>query len=398
MFFRKLLILLPLVLSVSSRAATQSSLQYLETRAKQLLEGCRTKAHDGTILYCPDGKAHYAALWTRDFAYMVENAGDLMQLDDVRKGLVYMLQKQRPDGAIPDRVQPDGVAVYVAGPASSPLGEANLDNPMFLVIAVDEYLKLGMRNSERGAGKQNSGEFFRQWSSVLDRAMNWIPRSEFGLVWNNPQKPHSPYGFTDCIGKTGDLCMESLLYWTACQRMEKLHRQFGDKRRAAEYRQRAQLIEKNLKRLLDEETGAFFAAAMDCRQLDIWANAYAMYLKFPLGAKRERVLKFLVEHYDQYVWHGQVRHLLQPEHWQRMLAPIQPERYQNGAYWATASGWLMTALAEKKPALARQVFADLISDFQQGGICECVGPNYRQLESYVVSATNPLSAVRKLKF
>jgi hypothetical protein len=87
---------------------------------------------------------------------------------------------------------------------------------------------------------------------------------------------------------------------------------------------------------------------------------------------------------------------LKGEHWQRLLTPVQPERYQNGAYWATASGWLMWALAQRDPAAARQVWKELLADFREHGVFECVNEGYRQLDSYVVSATNPLAAARRL--
>ena len=119
-------------------AEPATELPWLTDRARELLVGSRVKAEDGTWLYTPDGKGNYRALWTRDFAYMVENAGDLMPREDVEACLRYLLNGIRADGAAPDRVQPDGLAVYVGGPVNHPLGEPNLDNPAFLIIAVDE--------------------------------------------------------------------------------------------------------------------------------------------------------------------------------------------------------------------------------------------------------------------
>jgi hypothetical protein len=282
------------------------------------------------------------------------------------------------------------VAVYVGGDIAHPLGEPNLDNPPFLVIAVDEYLKRLPRKEAEA--------LFREWAASLDKAMAWIPRSASGLVWNDPAKPHSPYGFTDTIGKTGELFFESLLDWTASRRMADWHRQIGNTEQAKKHRQRAETIERNLGILWDGNAGAFLAATKDCRQLDVWGNAYAIWLDFPLGRKRAPVLRFLHARHEDFVWHGQVRHLLKGEHWQRLLAPVQPERYQNGAYWATASGWMMFALAQTDPKLARRMWSDLIADFREGGVCECVNDGYRQLPSYVVSATNPLAAARRLKY
>lgn len=364
--------------------------EWLTTKARELLSGSRVPAYDGTWLYTPDGKGNYRALWTRDFAYMVENAGDLMPRAEVEACLRYLIKGIRADGAVPDRVQPDGLAVYVGGPAERPLGEPNLDNPPFLVIAVDEYLKQQPR--------KHAAALFREWSAALDRAMEWVPRAASGLVYNDPVKPHSPYGFTDTIGKTGELFFESLLYWTASQRMADWHRRAGNPARSKEFRRRAKLIEQNLGTLWDEEAGAFLAATQDCRQLDIWGNAYVIWLEIPLGPRRKRIRNFLHNHYERYVWRGQVRHLLKNEHWQRLLAPVQPERYQNGAYWATASGWVVWALAQQDPKLARRMWNDLVADFRANDICECVNEGYRQLPSYVVSATNPLAAARRLKY
>jgi hypothetical protein len=385
--------ILPLVLAhhLAAGAATPSPpLAWLTDTTRELLAGCRVRADNGIWLFTPDGEGNYRALWTRDFAYMVENAGDLMRPEEVEAGLTYLIKGIRADGATPDRVQPDGVAVYVGGPPDHPLGEPNLDNAPFLVIAVDEHLKR--------LPKKDAQNLFRLWSSALDQAMHWVPRGESGLVWNDPAKPHSPYGFTDTIGKTGELFFESLLYWTACRRMAGWHQKTGDTAAKKEYRERATLIERRVGTLWDAKSGAFLAATHDCRQRDIWGNAYAIWLDFPLGARRRHVLQFLAANYERCVWRGQVRHLLAGEYWQRLLAPVEPERYQNGAYWATASGWMMFALSRTDPRLAQKLWADLIADFQAGAVCECVNEGYRQLPSYVVSAANPLAAARRLRY
>jgi hypothetical protein len=385
--------ILPLVLGCNLDAGEVISAApraWLTDTTRELLAGCRVRADNGIWLFTPDGKGNYRALWTRDFAYMVENAGDLMRPEQVEAGLTYLIQGIRADGATPDRVQPDGVAVYAGGPPDHPLGEPNLDNAPFLVIAVDEHLKR--------LPKKHAQALFRVWAAALDRAMDWVPRGHSGLVYNDPAKPHSPYGFTDTVGKTGELFFESLLYWTACRRMAEWHQKIGDAEMGKAYRQRAELIKRNLGTLWDEKSGAFFAATKDCRQLDIWGNAYVIWLDFPLGQKRKRVLRFLTANYERCVWRGQVRHLLAGQHWQRLLAPIPPERYQNGAYWATASGWMMFALSRTDSRLAHKMWADLIADFQAGGVCECVNEGYRQLPSYVVSAANPLAAARRLKY
>lgn len=393
-FWERLEPWLPAPTAGPDRAATDApsdpEVAWLTARTAELLAGCRVTAHDGTVLYTPDGKGNYRALWTRDFAYMVEYAGDLLPPGHVEAGLRYLIRAIRADGAAPDRVRPDGVAVYVAGPEDHPLGEPNLDNAAFLVIAVDAHL------ARVSPARQLA--LFREWSEPLRRALDYVPRSPAGLVFNDPARPHSPYGFTDTVGKTGELFFESLLYWTACRRFAPRAERFGEAAPAAELRRRAALIETNLARLWDEAAGAFLAASGDCRQLDIWGNAFALWLDFPLGERRARVLDFLVRQRERFLFHGQVRHLLKGEYWQRLLTPVAPERYQNGAYWATATGWMMWALAQHDPALGRQVWTELLADFRANGVFECINTGYRQLDRYVVSATNPLAAARRLGY
>jgi hypothetical protein len=348
---------------------------FLTYQSRKLLLGCQLAAHDGTRLYTPDGEGHYHALWTRDFAYMAEYAGDLIPPGDLVAGFEYLLRGVREDGAAPDRVKVDGTPLYVAGPEDHPLGQENLDNPMFLVLLADQCRKRAPDLAK-----------WDGWKPKLRRTLDWVPRSASGLVWNDPKRPHSPYGFTDTIAKTGELCMESLLYWRACRAMNE-----------EPFLDRAKQIETSLPRLFDEKTHAFFAATIDCRQIDIWANAYALSIEFPFGSKKDAILTFLYEEVDHYIWHGQVRHLLKGEYWQRYLYEFPREKYQNGAYWATASGWVIEAIAQKDRDRAVKLVSELIADFKTNGICECVNEGYNQLPHYVVSATNPLAAVRRLR-
>ena len=161
--------------------------------------------------------------------------------------------------------------------------------------------------------------------------------------------------------------------------------------------ERAELaeIERAMARLWDDEAGVYRAATLTCNQVDVWASAYALYVGFAQGEQRLRLLAFLRDRYDEYAWHGQVRHLLGDETWEETLMPVAPGTYQNGAYWATASGWVWDALCQVDPPLAEQMLADLIQDFHQGGICECVSAGDRKLEHYVVSAVNPLGALAR---
>lgn len=362
---------------------------WLEEAARRELAGCRAVAHDGTVLFTPDGEAHYGALWTRDFAYMVENAWDLLDTHEVRAAIEYLLRGQRADGCIPDRVLVDGapfgngVPVYSAGPVDKPLGDPPTDNSQFMVSLVYDYV---CHTDDRA--------FARQWLGALRRALDFTLRDAQGLVFIPPERPHSPYGFTDTIAKTGALLFSSLLYWKACGEMAHLCRWCDED--AASYLQRADQITHTLNCLWDEDIGAYRAATHDCRQIDVWGSAFAVYIGFAQNERRQRLLHFLHDHYADYVYRGQVRHLLGDETWEHTLIPVAPGTYQNGAYWATASGWVLTVLLEIDQPLAAQMLDELMTDFQTHGIFECVNVGYEKLDHYVASAVNPLGALRRI--
>lgn len=362
-------------------------MKYLTESCRDMLQRCRITAHDGTALFTPDGVANYHALWTRDFSYMVENAGDLIDPAEIRAAILYLLNGQREDGCIPDRVQADGLAVYSAGPVGKPLGDPPTDNSQFIVNLVYDYaIETGDKN------------FACQNLDALRRALDYTHRDSTGLVDIPPGHKQSPYGFTDTIGKTGGELFASLLYWQACQKMIEICGWCNTD--SSVYKERAAQIESGLDALWDDEKGVFMAATIDCRQIDVWGNAFAIYIGLLKGERRERVLKFLRDRYDDYVLRGQIRHLPRGEYWEKVLAPpevITQETYQNGAYWATASGWVIDALSQIDKDLAQKTLADLVADLQTNGIWECVNTGgYQKVEYYVVSITNPRGALRRL--
>lgn len=353
---------------------------YLRGLCADLIHGCRKQAFDGTTLYTPDGVANYDALWLRDFSYMTEYAGFAIPEEDIAACIRYAIRCRRADGWMPDRAAADGTGIYAAGEAGFPIGEANLDNTPFLVFNVYSLYK-----------RMDADTFlplFREWEPYLTKGLSLIPLDGKGLVSNPPDSPHSPYGFTDTICKTGSLYMESLLFWRACRMMETMcgALKAGN---AGRYASCASAIEKAAGILFDPDAGAYFAASGDCRQYDIWGMAYMLYIGFPVDEEtREAVLGFLCEHYNQYMYRGQVRHLLQGQYWQKLLIGVEPETYQNGAYWATATGWVLWCLAQKDEALARRTIEEAVSYLKEEGSYECINREYQKLPSFVVSAVN----------
>jgi len=349
---------------------------WLRSATEDQLRGCQFPAADGTILFAPDGSGHYQALWTRDFQYMVEHAGDLMDRKLVRAAIVFLLGGQRPDGCMPDRVTATGKPVYSPGPENGPLADHALDNGPFMAKLVCEYVR-----------RSGDLDFFRRHEPALRKGLDFVPRAANGLIYNDPAHPQCPYGFTDTVAKTGHLLTASLLYYDACLKMHALARPAGCGEPDA-YRTRAELIRRNLSLLWDDASGMFFAADRDCRQIDIWGSALAVDLEVVSPDRRDRIIDYLTTHAEGIFKRGQVRHLPAGASWSRTFIRVEPGTYQNGAYWATPHAWLLPALARRQPALAARLLNETIRDFRANGINECINDNYRNVPEYVASATS----------
>lgn len=360
-------------------------LKWLENETRRLIRGCRRLSRDGIPVYMPDCSGNYGALWTRDFAYYVENVPDMIPQEEIREALLYLIRGQRDDGCAPDRVDLEGRPVYCAGPLGRPIAAPPLDNAQFLTKIACTY-----------ARHMKDLDLFGEIVDRLDRAMDWVPLSRDGLVWNDPENPHSPYGFTDCIGKTGELLFCSILYWEASRMLADMAAMIDEGDIAEKYGFRSWMIENNLVKLWDEEVGAFMAAGGDCRQVDIWGNIYLISVDLPLDEDiRRKVGEFLVRNYEAYTHKGMVRHLLEGEHWEKLLVDVPQGEYQNGGYWSTATGWLIVALSRFNLDLAEKTFREFISFSRENGFWECVGPEgYRKLRDYVPSAANPVGGIR----
>ena len=360
----------------------------LKAITQKLIDGCIVKADRGVNMYTPDGMGNYAALWTRDFAYMVEHAGDLMEEADVQRAIEYLMSGADTNGWIPDRVERDGTPRYTAGGADFP-ALPNLDNGCFLVMAADAFLDT--LPAERAVA------LFSAWQEVLVRGIACLPKDDKGMICNESTPLHSPYGFTDTVAKGGTLCFETLLLWKAEKALVKWLEKTGVA--AEEHKHNIVRIEKYFTAVFMDESGMLLAATEQCRQIDVWASCFAVSVDFPLTAtEKDNISTWLIKHYDSIVEAGQIRHLPRGEYWEKLFVPVDGGTYQNGAFWATPTGWFVDAIIEKDNALAMKTLTDVLTDFEDNGVFECINGDYRKLDTYVASATNVYGACKKYGF
>lgn len=358
--------------------------RWLAAATAELLDGCTVTADDGTLLYRPGTGGHYDAMWTRDLCCMVEGAGKLMPPERVAACIDFILARQRGDGAIPDRVRADGRAVYLAGPEDAPLGSGcPTSNPQFLVKLVSEHTR-----------RTRDPSFVAGRADALWRALGSVPTASDGAVYVDPATPHSGYGFTDTVAKTGKELFSTLLLWEAWYALATMLRIAELHEEAREAFERAHRTEQAIEQFWNAELGMLEAATRDCRQPDLWGSAYAVLLGLQGSGHRHATAAFYRDLYADCILHGHVRHLPAGEYWQRMLTDLPHDAHQNGGYWAVPSGWVARVLQTTDAELATLMLTDLITYFREHGIHEWIGPGEAVGRGYVASATLTLAAAK----
>jgi hypothetical protein len=357
--------------------------QWMKQATRKQLEGSRVEGAGGTYIHTPDGVGNYKALWTRDYYYMVEYAGDLLDPGEIKASIFYLLNGQRDDGCIPDRVNIAGEPVYSPGPPGKPMADHALDNSPFMAMLVCSYVN-----------QYKDAELFRQIEPNLREALDFVTVGEKGLVYNDPGNPQCVYGFTDIIMKTGNLLFSSLLYYKANLEMYKLCIALGCGNPGL-YKERYEKVKANIDLLWNKEQGMFWAADIDCKQIDIWGSAYAVQVGIVSEMQARRISDYMAEHFGEIVLRGQLRHLTLTEGtWNKLFKPCEKGTYQNGAYWATPLAWSIPVIAISNPDVAGKMLETVITDFQENGINECVNNGYVKVPNFVVSATNVYSLTR----
>jgi hypothetical protein len=94
---------------------------------------------------------------------------------------------------------------------------------------------------------------------------------------------------------------------------------------------------------------------------------------------------------------GQLRHLPGGEYWEKTFVPVGQGGYQNGAFWATPTPWLVDTIYEYNKDLAMKTLNDVLEYFETYGVYECVNGEGRRLAPYVASATNIYGCCKKYR-
>ena len=322
-------------------------------------------------VFLPGGDGKYGSFWVRDTS-MCALCG-LMPDEDLKRYVEYMalcgqngaetLRLEHglivPPWTLADHINDNGRPVFYPGTYADGDDQGNgrygflppLDDSYWFILAVAQYVHqsgdcvilaadyAGLTLSERLEKAFDSGE--------TDAAT--------GLCRTDKAFYAVDWGFCDCVQKGGLLLMPSLLRRQAALALAELG--FSET-----YRETAARIGKSLiENLYDEDSGWFFSASEVCRQHDVWATALAAASGVLSGERLDRTCAALLEAYEsgKAVSQGYVRQLLTSErpHWET----LDNDGYQSGGYWATPTGWYVSALRRKHPDAADRLLDDFIA-------------------------------------
>ena len=319
----------------------------------------------------PSGDEKYVSFWVRDAAMMAESG--LVSNDDLKRYIEIIALKGQngascrllgngltvPAYAVADHINYDGCPVFFPGTYDSGQDQGDgtfgsfppfCDNYYF-VLMVDAYLRQSS-DYEILDTKYNSLLLLNRLEYAF---AGYNLDEESGLCCSDAEKHTVDWGFVDTIKKSGKLLMASLLRYNAACAMERMFEQRGDNAKRNYYFALAQKIRTNvLDVFYDAETGWFYSATGIGHQHDVWATAYAVFSGITLD---ERTLSALSNAYagGKSVVDGYVRHILTDEDfsdssaWESAVSTHN--EYQNGAYWATPTGWYAYALYKHNGSL-----------------------------------------------
>jgi len=381
----------------------------------------------GNTLIRPGGRACYPSYWIRDFAMSVECG--LIPPAEIEHALVLTARCQAPEewrtptgslvprGAIADHITFDGKPIFFPGTMEfeqqgQPWGYLpSLDDHFYFVeIAWQLAVVYGHEEILR---EEIDG------MSLLDRlALAFtVPTvvDDRQLVWCKEEERGVSFGFTDIVVHTGYLLFCSILRYRAAGQLADLQQMCGAQQEADRYRRLAEIIAENIRAAFIHESGLLRASTGKSAQLDVWGSAFAVYTGVLEKREEEKVARTLLRALTDgtIAWKGNIRHVptdcdfSAASAWEQTVNNAPKNRYQNGAYWNTPTGWVCYAIAQVDEGAARDLALQYVEELRAGNFrqgeafgspYECIHPDgdYSQNPVYLTSVTCPLAAFQRL--
>ncbi|MBN2316980.1 MAG: hypothetical protein JXM79_23845 [Sedimentisphaerales bacterium] len=375
----------PISMALAAPETLTEAVTWLETESHRLIRASKRTMKDGAAAFPPQVGIGYEAFWLRDYAYTLEGSIDSYSDKELLDACKLFVRNIRADGAGVDCVKFDGQPIYK--PGFGTLGDNPVADGSQFTVAVAWHTYQKTQNSK----------FLKDIIDALVKTMNAVPRNpQTGLVHiKDTDWDRCPYGFTDTVRMQGDVLFCSLLYVEAGRRLSDLLNVLNRKDEAIYWKSEAETVAESIRNVFwDSQVGLFRAATIRCREHHIWGSAFAVYLGVADESQSKAIANYFRDHYTQIVQKGQIRHLPANTYWEK--SQTARDTYQNGAFWATPTGWFVYTLDLVDPKLADQTVIDLVTDFQKNGACEWVFDEKVKLPNYLASAALPLAGIRTM--
>lgn len=402
--------------------------------------GCRVKPGEhigsrenvtGTTIRVPGATLEfYPAFWVRDAAMML--GADFVSADEVEgwvrlvcstqagpEGISLRNDLRVPPYSIPDHITLAGAPCWYPGAYDGQDQGAGTFG--FLPPADDAFYFLQMVREQ--VRLRASADFLR---SLVQTPYGQVPLLQAceqayasveadpstGLVVAHAEtgRTRVDWGFCDTVRKTGLCLFPSLLRWRAAKDMEEIAVELGDAKRAGRYETGARLIARSLMHTFSRpapgEGRMLLVSATGVGQReDVWGEAYAVWLGVLPDSASHRIALRLADlaRNGGTVVDGQVRHMplvdSESGYWDQCVA--KRGTYQNGAYWGTPTGWLVSSLMPVDRPLAEDVLKAYLAHIHamepKGAPWECCNPSiaFYQNPRYTASVALPYVAIRQ---
>ncbi len=340
----------------------------------------------GDTLIRPGGRACYPAFWIRDFAMSLESG--LITPSEQRHALLLTAENQQdtlgalpsgstvPPGSVPDHITLDGRPIFFPGTLDDFEGQGGprwgelppLDDAFYFVHMAAVYV-----TQTGDAAILDVAVGGKSLMERLEAAFAMPPsRPDTGLVYAEAGCRGIGFGFNDTIVHTGDLLFASLLKLRAAGELAHLLEQQGDGGRASHYQDIARGLRRAVPAAFATDSGMLRGATETSAQPDVWGTAFAVYLSALAPEDEASACQALARAYRDgaIAWRGNIRHVpttgdySESTAWEMSLGP--KNRYQNGAYWGTATGWVAYAIAREDPGLARTLAEEYVAELREG--------------------------------
>lgn len=370
------------------------SVRYIKQLSSRVINASKFQftggIQSGSFSYSP-GDGYNNEVYLRDFAMACRSYSEFFTINDINVVLSVFNSTKGGSGQIFDAVVQSGGAHPAGG-----MSTASIDNQYeFVDLIYQHYQRTGTTTA------------YSTYKSTILTALAY-PNIENNLVkiLSEAPWPKVGFGFQDVVASEGYEVMTSVMRYRSLKQLVIMATAAGDSSDAATWQSQADAVPASLEtQLWDASRGLFKNASVKNVQHSIPGSAYAVVQGCCSNEVADIISQKLIDmmpgHVDALAGKGcflsgYVRHLPLDENWDTLRAGYSLGTYQNGAYWATFTGWVALAIKRVSQYYSNLVYVDLIEKLTTDSVSIApleafnTSPAYQGATRYTVSSTLPL--------